>query len=368
MILILSLLLNFNFSHAEDKCPQTVNDNAEQILAKAEQAQEAQNLSLPQCKDLHFFREKFTLPENETKKINSTSKNEASFYKAYEDCQVALANSCQSNSAPVTESQLNDLLKKLNLRQGTLEMPKNGELNLEYIHMPDPGIHCQFRAQVLGEYLISHKIKAEYIEIHAPSIIGLVKNDLQKNTAFYEYSQFNTDKSKPLGNHWAIVIEVQNSEGKILKKVLDPQFKKEALDIQNYCTEMTGQSCEETSSQLCQKFDENQRYSHGKTQTSSYCLHNIGRFSIDQGITLESFVSGEKRILNSCGLQGVDFARKMISEFNALHDQQEFIQNTKLPAQMQEMKDSELIPFLRKQSLCYKSKKQNFAKDFKACN
>jgi hypothetical protein len=102
------------------------------------------------------------------------------------------------------------------------------------LRMRSPEVHCLHRATVLAQKLTELGYKARFLHIKASPVLIGMNRDAQGQPASYEEYH---------GEHWVISVDVAGADGKVVPKILDPQFRESPADYSDYFIHSTGQEC-----------------------------------------------------------------------------------------------------------------------------
>lgn len=223
--------------------------------------------------------------DNRAKHLNQSSekirKEFTKFSNEFVRCNESLYNACYKNTKPIEEATLNQMFQ---------EWKKDPLLN-----MPEPAGQCTQRSIVLSEKLASQGYDVEIAHFEAPTIVGIYKNDRLK------FEQYAPAIREDLGFHYATSVLVQLPNGKVEKRILDPQFANRPMALDEYSELITGAKCSE----------KRERKTGCQVRFKKPVAHNYMEY--DDYVL---FLQGTLKVTDFCGWTLLKPSIKSIEEFN----------------------------------------------------
>lgn len=223
--------------------------------------------------------------ENRSELLNKTTdkilKDSQKFNREFIQCNEALYHYCYKDSKAIDESELNKMF---------LDFKKDPLLN-----MKEPSAMCTQRAIVLSEKLASQGFDVEIAHFESPTIVGIYRNQDLK------YEQYSPADKERLGFHYATSIMVKLADGKIEKRILDPQFADRPMSLDEYSRLITGATC----------VDKRKRSTECLVQFKSPVSHNYM-----EPKDYIQFLDGTLTVSNSCGWNLLRGSINEITKFN----------------------------------------------------
>ncbi len=228
-------------------------------------------LSQPPCKKLkEIWDQRVKLS------IRAPRNFDNKFSRAFTDCQAGLYKNCYQQQKDIAEEDLHKVFQ---------EFKKD-----PYLKMEDPARMCLQRAYILAEKLSKAGYKVEIAGFLSPTLVGLVKNEKNEIVGFNQYS--------PLlerGYHYAVSVDVKLANGKIEKRILDPQYAEEPMSVDVYSRHLTGDKCYKKS-----------RPEGCQIEFNTPVVFNYQKYKPD------NFLKGKLLLLNQCGWNMLDSAKEDI--------------------------------------------------------
>jgi hypothetical protein len=175
------------------------------------------------------FENEIVSKDRKTKKIEIDQKT----LNAYNSCQQALYKSCYPNLQNIEKQKLDTLFDKW-------------KQNPNY-RMYDPAVHCLHRASELSSEVSQLGYKSEILIIRSPVLLATIQDNNNKPRAIVDYGKMHPDMIDT-SFHAVVEVSVKLADGKVEKRILDPQFADEPMTRESYIKRLTGQDLSKASS------------------------------------------------------------------------------------------------------------------------
>ena len=154
------------------------------------------------------------------------------FFYQYRTCEVDIRRTC-------------DETKNSSIPKETLEALFKRWSHDPLLRMRMPERLSYSRAYLLSQDLSKAGYATDLIEIiQSPVIVGVLRDEENKPSAYFDYGAINPLGKFSDGNHWAVQITVDNEDNNY-DHILDPQFFNEPLLRETYFRSLTGQDCKQ---------------------------------------------------------------------------------------------------------------------------